>query len=181
MTILAVAILFFPFLSDDFIGNYRETIALWFTNFEFNASWYYVVREIGFEVKGYNIIKSFGAVMPWIVIGFITVLTFFRRNKTPVQLISALLLALSFYYFTSTTVHPWYITLLVGLSIITKYRFPIVWSGVIMLSYYTYSTTPFNENLWLIALEYVVVYGVLVWEVFFKPTNTAFQISRFSS
>ncbi len=181
MTILAVVILFFPFLSDDFIANYRETIGLWFTNFEFNASWYYVVREIGFKVKGYNIIKSFGAVIPWVIIGFIAVLTFFRKNKNPVQLISALLLALSFYYFTSTTVHPWYITLLVGLSIFTKYRFPIVWSGVIMLSYYTYSSTPFNENLWLIALEYTVVYGVLVWEVFFKPTNTAFQIPRFIS
>jgi alpha-1,6-mannosyltransferase len=168
IVIMAVMLTFFPFLSKAFLTHYSETIALWFTNFEFNASWYYLVREIGFNVKGYNIINAYGSVMPWIVIGFVVILTCFRKNKTLVQLISAMVLALSLYYFTSTTVHPWYIAFLVGLSVFINYTFPIVWSVVIMLSYCAYAHTPFYEHLGLIILEYSIVYGIFLWEIFAK-------------
>jgi len=51
------------------------------------------------------------------------------------------------------------------LSIFTKYKFPLVWSFVIVLSYLAYGKGETNENLWIIALEYTVVYGVLFWEI----------------
>ncbi|MEM9685867.1 MAG: glycosyltransferase 87 family protein [Bacteroidota bacterium] len=165
IVLLTTCILFLPFISGVFLTHYSETIGLWFVNFEFNASWYYVVRSIGFEVKGYNIIHSYAKVMPWIVLSVVLYLAFFRKNKTPVQLLTAMLLALSFYYFTATTVHPWYITLLIGLSVFTTYNFPLVWSGLIMLSYYAYAHIPFHENMWLIGLEYLPVYGMMLWEI----------------
>ena len=168
VTVLGAVALFLPFLSEAFLANYRETIGLWFNNFEFNGSWYVLVREMGFGGKSYLSIKPYGKIMPLVVIIFVALIALFRKNKTPVQLITAMLLALSFYYFTATTVHPWYITMLIGLSIFTKYRFPLVWSFVIILSYYTYSSVPFRENLWLISLEYILVYGVLFREIFYK-------------
>jgi len=51
------------------------------------------------------------------------------------------------------------------LSIFTKYKFPLVWSFVIVLSYLAYGKGETNESLRIIALEYAVVYGVLFWEV----------------
>jgi len=98
----------------------------------------------------------------------VLIVTFFRKNKTTIELITAMLLVLSFYYFTSTTVHPWYVATLLILSVFTKYKFPLVWSFVIILSYLAYANSNNTENLWIIGLEYFVVYSVFVWEVFIK-------------
>jgi len=169
--IMTTLLLFVPFYSSEFIHNYSKTVALWFQNFEFNGSIYFIAREIGFLFRGYNEIAIIGTVTPILVILFVLIITFFRRNRTPTALITAMLLALSFYYFTTTTVHPWYLATLLILSVFTKYKFPLVWSFVIILSYLAYvnlNKADKSENLWLITLEYAVVYGVFIWEVFIK-------------
>ena len=175
-TIIGVVtlLLFAPFYSSEFINNYAETVALWFQNFEFNASLYYIAREIGYSFRGYNEIAIIGSYIPLVVVAFVLTLTFFRKNKTSIELITAMLLALSFYFFTATTVHPWYVATLLALSIFTKYKFPLVWSFVIILSYLAYinlNKADKSENFWVIGLEYLVVYGVFIWEVFFKKTE----------
>ena len=169
--IMTTLLLFVPFYSSEFIHNYSKTVVLWFQNFEFNGSIYYIAREIGFLFRGYNEIAIIGTVTPILVILFVLIITFFRRNRTPIALITAMLLVLSFYYFTTTTVHPWYLATLLILSVFTKYKFPLVWSFVIILSYLAYvnlNKADKSENLWLITLEYAVVYGVFIWEVFIK-------------
>lgn len=169
--ITTTILLFAPFYSSEFINNYSKTVALWFQNFEFNASLYYVAREIGYAFRGYNEIAIIGKATPIIVILFVLIITFFRKNKTPIALISAMLLAMSFYYFTATTVHPWYVATLLILSAFTKYKFPLVWSFVIILSYLAYinlNKADKSENFWVIALEYVVVYAVFIWDIFIK-------------
>ena len=169
--IMTTLLLFVPFYSSEFIHNYSKTVALWFQNFEFNGSIYFIAREIGFLFRGYNEIAIIGTVTPILVILFVLIITFFRRNRTPIALYTAMLLVLSFYYFTTTTVHPWYLATLLILSVFTKYKFPLVWSFVIILSYLAYvnlNKADKSENLWLITLEYAVVYGVFIWEVFIK-------------
>ena len=169
--IMTTLLLFVPFYSSEFIHNYSQTVALLFQNFEFNGSIYYIAREIGFLFRGYNEIAIIGTVTPILVILFVLIITFFRRNRTPIALYTAMLLVLSFYYFTTTTMHPWYLATLLILSVFTKYKFPLVWSFVIILSYLAYvnlNKADKSENLWLITLEYAVVYGVFIWEVFIK-------------
>jgi uncharacterized membrane protein len=171
ITIGITLLLFAPFYSSEFINNYSKTVALWFQTFEFNASIYYVARSIGYAFRGYNEIAIIGKITSIVVVLFVIGLTIFRKNISTKQLITAMLLGLSFYYFTATTVHPWYIATLLILSIFTKYRFPLVWSFVIILSYLAYinlNKADKSENLWIIALEYFVVYGVFIWEVFIK-------------
>jgi hypothetical protein len=166
-----VLLIFAPFLSSEFIDNFSATIGLWFQNFEFNASVYYIIRWIGFQTVGWNIIGTVGKVLPLIVILFLLVLTFFRKNTTTQQLITALLLGVSVYFLLSTTVHPWYIATPLVLSIFTRYRFPIVWSFMVMFSYTAYGADGFSENLWFVALEYCVVIGFALWELLIKPKD----------
>lgn len=165
---LVSAITFLPFYDPAFIDNYTQTIGLWFQNFEFNASLYYIAREIGYTFRGYNEIAIIGAYIPWIVLIFVLGMTFLRKNIPLVKLISGMLLVLSFYYFTATTVHPWYVATLLMLSVFTRYKFPLVWSFVIILSYLAYGNSDNTENLWIIGLEYAVVYAVFIWEVFLR-------------
>jgi len=168
-------LLFAPFYSTEFINNYTETVALWFQNFEFNASLYYIAREIGYLFRGYNEIAIIGTYTAIIVLLFVVAMAFFRKNKTMTQLITAMLITLSFYYFTATTVHPWYVATLLILSVFTKYKFPLVWSFVIILSYLAYlniNKADKSENLWIIGIEYIIVYGAFVWEVWLKPKRS---------
>ncbi|MBL4604673.1 MAG: mannosyltransferase [Flavobacteriaceae bacterium] len=165
IVIVTNIILFLPFLSSELISNYSNSVGLWFQNFEFNASLYYIAREIGYLFRGYNEIAVIGKILPTIAVAFLVIITFFRKNKSPQQLITALLIGLSFYYFTTTTMHPWYLSTLVLLSVFTKYRYAIVWSVAIILSYQAYANNPWRENLWVVGLEYLIVFGVLFWEV----------------
>lgn len=174
---LTTLLLFAPFYSSEFIINYSKTVALWFNDFEFNASLYYIARAVGYSITGYNEIAIIGKFIPLIVIIATLVITFFKTNKTIQQLITAMLLAASIYYFTSTTIHPWYLATLLILSVFTNYKFPLVWSFVIILSYIAYANNDNTENLWIVALEYLVVYTFFAWEVIAKrnqPLPTSF-------
>ena len=165
---LTVLASFLPFLSSEFISNFSASIALWFQKFEFNASIYYIVRWIGFQLKGYNIIASAGKILPLIVILILSGLAFFRRNNSTQKLIETMLVGVSAYFFLATTVHPWYIATPLLLSVFTKFRFALVWSFLVMLSYSAYTKNGFQENYWLIAVEYVLVIGIFLLEIF-KP------------
>lgn len=170
IVIITIAVLFIPFLSSTLIESYSSSVGLWFKNFEFNASFYYVFREIGYLFRGYNEIAVIGKIMPVLTVIFLLATSLFKRNKTTVEVITSMLFALSFYYFTTTTMHPWYLATPLILCVFTNYRFPVIWSFVIILSYQAYANTPWKENLWIIAIEYVILYSFLIYEIK-KPTQ----------
>jgi len=176
--LVTILVSFGPFLSITFIENFAATIGLWFQNFEFNASIYYIIRWIGFQVVGWNIIGTVGKILPIIIILFILGLAFFRKNNSTKKLITAMLFAVSFYLLLSTTVHPWYVATPLLLSVFTKYRFPIVWSFLVILSYAAYGKEEFNENLILVFIEYSIVIGYAIWEIAIKKeTKTIAETS----
>ncbi|MEW2921238.1 polyprenol phosphomannose-dependent alpha 1,6 mannosyltransferase MptB [Muricauda sp. ANG21] len=161
-------LLLLPFYAPSFIENYSETLQLWFSNFEFNASIYNIIKKIAvvnYESKPWELIESYGKIITKVILGITLLITFLRKNNTLESVITAMVLVLSFYYFLSSTVHPWYVVFLMGLSLFTKYRFPLVWSLAIVLSYQAYSNPDFKENLWLLAIEYILVFGFFIYEI----------------
>lgn len=168
---ITTLILFLPFFSLEFVNNYAETVGLWFNNFEFNASIYYLAREIGYTITGYNKIKIIGRILPVVALLIILGFSFFKKNITIPKLTSSILIAFTCYLFLSTTVHPWYLATLVALCIFTNYRFPLIWSFAIILSYLAYlsiGSADKSENLWIIGIEYAIVFSAFIWEVVFK-------------
>lgn len=164
---LVSLILFAPFYSSEFISNYSKTIGLWFSNFEFNASLYNIIKQtaIQFDTKPWELIKTYGKITPIVTIVAVLLFTFFRKNKNLSVLIKSMLWVLLLYYFISPVVHPWYVISVVLLAVFTEYKFAIIWSAAIVLSYFAYSQTDFKENLWLLALEYISVYSFLAYEI----------------
>lgn len=165
------AITFVPFFSMEFIHHYTDTVALWFQKFEFNASVYYVFRAIGYSFRGYNEIAIIGKIISFTVILFVLVSAILKRNAITIGLIHSMLFAMSFYFFTTTTMHPWYLATPLLLSIFTNYRFTLVWSFTIFLSYFAYVSNSNQENMWLLLAEYSVVYGVLFYEIYRKSKD----------
>ncbi len=163
---LTTILLFAPFFSMQFISNYSKTVGLWFGDFEFNASIYYLLREIGYLITGYNQIAIIGKTLPIIIFISIWCLAIFQKNQNYSTLIKSMLIAFTLYLILSTTVHPWYIATVLILSVFTDYKFPLIWSFIIIISYLAYANTDNTENLWIITLEYAIVFGAIVWDLF---------------
>ena len=166
VTGLLLLLFFLPFLNGAFAENFFASINLWFQKFEFNASIYYLIRWIGFKVEGYNIIGYAGPALAAVVFLSVLGLSILKRNSEIKGLLTSMMFAIVIYLFLATTVHPWYLATPLLLSVFTRYRFMQVWSFVVVLSYFTYSQENYEENLWLVALEYVVVIGILFYEIF---------------
>ena len=157
-------LLFSPFLRSDFIENYSATIGLWFSKFEFNASFYYFLKWGLETISNLELIHSMGIVVVSVLGLQISYQLIQNKTKTT-ALILTILWVLTGYYFISTTVHPWYIISLLLLSIFTNYRFARVWSYTLIFSYLAYNQFSVEENGFILCLEYLPVLGVLVWEL----------------
>lgn len=158
-----LVLFFLPFFELDFLNNYGKTVGLWFTNFEFNSSVYTVVKIGTAHFFGINLIKY----MPYIVPLLMTIMLMYflctkPKEKKNIPVLS--LWVLTFYFLIATTVHPWYICSLVLLCCFTKYRFALVWSGTVFLSYFAYGQNDVSDNIIWETLEYLIFGGYLVYE-----------------
>ncbi|MGB3589300.1 MAG: polyprenol phosphomannose-dependent alpha 1,6 mannosyltransferase MptB [Tunicatimonas sp.] len=153
----ATLLLFLPLLSSELIAGLQGSIGLYFQKFEFNASLYYIVREIGYYQKGYNIIQTAGSQLAATAFLLIMLYTLLERKK---YIIGALGWVWLIYLLFALTVHPWYVLPLLAFTVLTPYRYAVVWTYFIFFTYAGYTIDNFQENLWLVFLEYSVV---LVW------------------
>ena len=145
---------------------------MWFSTFEFNGSFYLLARAIGYKITGYNTIAFIGKITPIVVLVIIISLAIFKKDNRFETLLFIMLLSLSCYLFTSSTVHPWYIAMLLILGVLSNYRFPILWSFTVILSYSAYSNKPLIDNYWFIIIEYSVVFLLFVNEVFINNKSS---------
>lgn len=162
-------IIFLPLLNQDIVNGFFQSIGYYFQHFEFNASIYYLIRETGYLIYGYNIIQTAGWALG-LVSGILILLISFNRirNNTLQEIdknfFTGMLWCMLIFFLFTTTLHPWYMVSLVMISAFTPYRFPVLWSGLIFMTYAGYTDKTFNENLPFVAFEYILVIGYLFYE-----------------
>lgn len=168
MVVLGCMLYFIPLYTPELVEHYSKTIGLWFSNFEFNASIYNLVKYMGVEfldAKPWKLIKSYGSLVKLATVLIILVLAFVQKHQTLNAVLKSMFIVLLSYYLLSSIVHPWYIVFLLGLSLFTNYKFTILWSALVILSYYAYSQPDFKEHLWLLAIEYLLVFAYMGYEI----------------
>ncbi|WP_020535613.1 hypothetical protein [Lewinella cohaerens] len=176
-TILGVILMltWWPLVSSVFLKNFGSSVNLYFQQFEFNGSLYYVIRWVGLQVSGFNLIRFIGPVLAILVFVTITGRALQERaSEVWAELPGRWLFAIGIYLFCATTVHPWYTALPLVLCLFTPYRWPVVWSGMILLTYINYSYPEYYENLWIVGLEYIVVLLWGTWEVWTQKEANRF-------
>ncbi len=160
-----LCIFFLPVFNLEFINNFGRSLDLYFRNFEFNASIYFLINSIVKMVKGYGLISIVGPALSLITLLTIVGLALKNKQRDLLSLMQISFWAFCIYLFLGTTIHPWYLALPIMLSIFTNYRFIHLWSFLAFLSYSKYSI--YEDNYYqLVTLEYLFVYGVLFYELY---------------
>ena len=150
--------------SGSFLLNFGSSLDLYFRKFEFNGGIYYLFRWIGFQWGGYNLIAYFGPALAGISAIGILLFAFFHPGDNWKAALRYMLFAICLYLALTTTVHPWYLSLPIVLCVFTPFRCPVIWSWLITLTYINYSYAPDEENLWVVATEYLVTGAFFLWE-----------------
>lgn len=159
ISIAVLMLSFLPFWNTEVMSNFTQSIDLFFRNFEFNASIYYIFRQFGFWIYGYNMIQFIGVGLKLFAGLFILYIAFNSKNFGV-----GIVLTLFIYLSTATTVHPWYVIPLLAASLFTDLKFAILWSYLVVLSYHAYGPNGFEENELLLFLEYLPLVAFCIYE-----------------
>ncbi len=150
---LVLLLLYLPLFDGLFLNNFGSSLDLYFQKFEFNASIYYLLRWLGFVFTGYNLIAYTGPILAFFTFLGILITSVKEKGYTLANLPDKMLFAICLYLAFTPTVHPWYAILPLALGIFTRFRFPVLWTGLITLTYINYSYLPMLKNLWIVTLE----------------------------
>ena len=161
---LVLAALFFPMINGVFASHFGDSLGLYFQNFEFNSSIVNVLAFLGSFRTDEYLIPVIGPLMAAVTFWWILKTALFEKQYTPESLFRNMLFAISLYLALTATVHPWYVILPLGLSLFTDFRYPVLWSGLIVLSYIKYSAWGDSWNGVAVGIEYLLVYGYGYWE-----------------
>ncbi len=162
------AMLFLPLFDMTTLQNMSNSVGLYFQKFEFNASLYYLLKPIGTWFYGYNPRMEISRILSILTVVGILYVAFRQEKKDTSALFRHLLFAFIFYLCCATTVHPWYLSMALVLSIFTPYRFVLLWSGLIFLTYSHYINGGFQEQYSYLLVEYGVLFGYLLYSSFVR-------------
>lgn len=154
------------------VEGFGQSLSLYGNVFEFNASVYYLLRQAGYWISGYNIISTLGPFLKGLTLVLILIVSFRSRNKEEEAFPETLLLVYWTFFLLSTVVHPWYIVPAIGISVLTEKRAFIIWSFLIVFSYQTYQSQPYTESTLLLFLQYVCLMMALWKDRWYKNFST---------
>ena len=163
---VTVVVLFIPFINRELISNLASSLDLYFHTFMFNGSLFYVANEVTEQFTGFEYnLDLLGSITPFVVLVSVIVLAFSKKSSGWTGLMKQAVFALLIYYALASIVHPWYVVNLMALAIFTNYRFPYVWSALVILSYVAYRKEPVEEVPIVLFIEYALLGSIIILEL----------------
>jgi len=159
-------------LIDDSWIYFLQSLKLYQGKFEFNASIYYLLREVGFWIKGYNVIGEITPILSGVTLVGILYFSWKRKPENPMDLIDLWVLIYLFYLILQPVVHPWYLIPAFGLSLFTNRKAFLIWTFAVIFSYQAYSDSNYHENPIFIAIEYTLLFATIYWDYFRTSTKS---------
>ena len=158
--------------------HYIDSVRLYFQTFEFNASFYYFFRWVGYQVFGYNMIFWIGPALVFAAgMGYFFLYILQYLNDMGIMIRALFIFTLLL--FSSTTVHPWYILLPFTFALFSPYRYMVIWSLLITFSYFSYISDPWHERIWIVLAEYLILgifmlidFRIIPWKGYFQFFET---------
>ena len=173
---LAIFASFGWLLIDNSWVHFLQSLKLYQGKFEFNASVYYLLREVGFWMEGYNIIGEITPVLSGITLAGILYFSWKRKPENLHQLTDLWVLIYLVYLVLQPVVHPWYLIPTFGLSLFTAKKAFLIWTFAAIFSYQAYSELNYQESSIYLFLEYSLLFFAVYWDYF--RTNTKSYIPR---
>jgi len=161
--ILSTLFLFAPLIDVSFFIGMKDSLTLYYQKFEFNAGLYYLLREVGYWIYGYNAIALIGKLLLG-VSTIVIILLSLRLSKRDIDYSVSFTILYLVFTIGSLILHPWYIILFIAMTPFTKLKFPVVWSYLIFLTYLGYSQDGFSENYFVVGLEFLILIAVIAYE-----------------
>ncbi len=165
ISVVAFVLFIIPFILFiyPYQDNFFQSIDLYYHKFEFNASFYFLLKWLGFQFSDLHPIVYASQILITIFLLVYAYLFFSKDGKKEPSFLLNITIAFSVYYLLATTVHPWYILTVLFFSVLSGKVFGIVWSGLVFLSYAAYAN---DETLYysMVALEYSVLFVFMYME-----------------
>ncbi|WP_192349258.1 glycosyltransferase 87 family protein [Algoriphagus sp. Y33] len=161
---IAVIAGFIWLLIDNSWVHFFQSLKLYQGKFEFNASIYSLLREIGFWVKGYNIIGELTPILSGVALIGILYVTWKKKPQNLLQLVDLWVLIYLIYLVLQPVVHPWYLIPAFGLSLFTDKKAFLIWTFAVIFSYQAYGNSDYQENPLVLAVEYALLFGAIYWD-----------------
>ncbi|MFD2036999.1 carotene biosynthesis protein [Belliella marina] len=155
--------------------NFWKSFRLYQSSFEFNASIYYILRWVSGFWLDYNPIQTLGPILNLLAFSLILWLVFLRKIQKTTELVETMVGVFLVYLLFQTTVHPWYLIPAFGLSLLTKDKVFLAWSGAVFLSYAAYRNELVEEDAFLLLIQYGIVFGMIIWSFLKRFTVNKIQ------
>lgn len=171
--IATVLVLFIPFMHPQVIENVGDSLSKYFGYFEFNAGIPYLIRAIGYQFYDYSILYK---ALPFLKNIFVAYLILFSLSnffvKKPIGISKQIYWTSMFYFLIAGIMHPWYITFIIPFGILANKKAILIWSWLVFFSYSAYESADYQENYYLIGIEFTIVIGFVLYELNFKKRSS---------
>jgi alpha-1,6-mannosyltransferase len=145
--------------------RYLRSLSLYFRLFEFNAGIHYFLRFLGRVLFHEAWDKVTGPYLAAILALISLAIVWKFPVRDELSLLHAGFWIMVADLCLATTVHPWYLSWAALALPFFPYAFMLYWTCAVFLSYTAYAFHPVFEPTWVLLLEYLPMYALMIWEI----------------